>query len=333
MKKQSKKFMLAALVLLALAVVVLTSCGNVSNSSGTQEQSAYAKRIVQESVVAMEKMMGPAPAPQSSKLFSATYAPNHEFRLPEVKKLVLEASAINMYLSEYLVEAGMFDFGSTYKDSYTMFMWSESEEEKIEVKMEVAIRMEMVEDGVMSRIVNRGVALDDPQETRLYFFYDYELMEPSHIICIAPRDDNQRAFIELNYKTNEAVWWEFTADAKKSTTIQTALEQNNFSFATLVENGMEDYAVAKMNVQTGAGKAYEYRTNDDPLYSGEPSVSTGEFGTQEEAAALFDELYATAKDFLVEEKLNFDTAEQKVFAQEMMERGEKELEELIKKIN
>ena len=33
------------------------------------------------------------------------------------------------------------------------------------------------------------------------------------------------------------------------------------------------------------------------------------------------------------EKLNFDTAEQKVFAQEMMERGEKELEELIKKIN
>ena len=322
MKKQSKKFMLAGV--LALAVVVLTSCGNVSNSSGAQEQGVDAKRIVQESVVAMEKMMGPAPAPQSSKLFSATYAPNHEFRLPEVKKLVLEASAINMYFSEYLVEAGMFDFGSTYKDFYNIPGVGE---------MEMAIRMEMVEDGVMSRIVNRGVALDDPQETRFYFFYDYELMEPSHTICIAPRDDNQRAFIELNYKTNEAVWWEFTADAEKFTTIQTALEQNNFSFATLVENGMEDYAVAKMNVQTGAGKAYEYRTNDDPLYAGEPSVSTGEFGTQEEAATLFNEVYATAKEFLVKEKLNFDTAEQKVFAQEMMERGEKELEELIKKIN
>ena len=322
MKKQSKKFMLAGV--LALAVVVLTSCGNVSNSSGAQEQGVDAKRIVQESVVAMEKMMGPAPAPQSSKLFSTTYAPNHEFRLPEVKKLVLEASAINMYFSEYLVEAGMFDFGSTYKDFYNIPGVGE---------MEMAIRMEMVEDGVMSRIVNRGVALDDPQETRFYFFYDYELMEPSHTICIAPRDDNQRAFIELNYKTNEAVWWEFTADAENFASVQTALEQNNFSFATLVANGMEDYAVAKMNVQTGAGKAYEYRTNDDPLYGGEPSVSNGEFGTQEEAATLFNEVYATAKEFLVKEKLNFDTAEQKVFAQEMMERGEKELEELIKKIN
>ena len=324
MKKQSKKFMLAAFVLLALAVVMLTSCGNVSNSSGAQEQGVDAKRIVQESVVAMEKMMGPAPAPQSSKLFSATYAPNDKIELPYVEKFVLEASAFNAYLSEYLVEAGMFDFGSTYKDFYNIPGVGE---------MEMAIRMEMVEDGVMSRIVNRGVALDDPQETRFYFFYDYELMEPSHTICIAPRDDNQRAFIELNYKTNEAVWWEFTADAEKFTTIQTALEQNNFSFATLVENGMEDYAVAKMNVQTGAGKAYEYRTNDDPLYAGEPSVSTGEFGTQEEAATLFNEVYATAKEFLVKEKLNFDTAEQKVFAQEMMERGEKELEELIKKIN
>ncbi len=327
MKKQSKKFMLAALVLLALAVVVLTSCGNVSNSSGTQEQSAYAKRIVQESVDAFEQMMGTAPAPQSSKLFSATYAPNHELGFLEVKKLVLEASALNVYVSEYLVEAGMFDFGSTYKDS---FVAPEAPELG---KMEVAIRMEMVEDGVMSRIVNSGDAIGGSQEVRLYFFYDYELMKPSRTICIPPRDDNQRAFIELNYKTNEAVWWEFTADAENFASVQTALEQNNFSFATLVENGMEDYAVAKMNVQTGAGKAYEYRTNDDPLYGGEPSVSTGEFGTQEEAATLFNEVYATAKEFLVKEKLNFDTAEQKVFAQEMMERGEKELEELIKKIN
>lgn len=326
--KKSKKLMLAAFVLLALVVVVLTSCGNVSNSSGTQEQSAYAKRIVQESVVAMEKMMGTAPAPQTSKLFSTTYAPNCELGFPEVKKFVLDASAMNMYTSEYLVEAGMFDFGSTYKDSYTMVMWSESEEEKIEVKMEVAIRMEMVEDGVMSRLVNHGEAIGGSQEVRLYFFYDYELMEPSRTICIAPRDDNQRAFIELNYKTNEAVWWEFTADAENFASVQTALGQNNFSFATLVENGMEDYVVAKMNVQTGAGKAYEYDTSAE-----EPSVSTGEFGTQEEVAALFDELYDTAKDFLIKEKLNFDTAEQKVFAQEMMERGEKELEELIKKIN
>lgn len=316
--------MLAALVLLALAVVVLTSCGNVSNSSGTQEKSAYAKRIVQESVVAMEKMMGTAPAPQTSKLFSTTYAPNCELGFPEVKKFVLEASAFNVYISEYLVEAGMFDFGSTYKDSYTMVMGSESEEEE----MEVAIRMEMVEDGVMSRIVNSGDAIGGSQETRLYFFYDYELMEPSRTICIPPRDDNQRAFIELNYKTNEAVWWEFTADAENFASVQTALEQNNFSFATLVENGMEDYVVAKMNVQTGAGKAYEYDTSAE-----EPSVSTSEFGTQEEVATLFNEVYATAKDFLIKEKLNFDTAEQKVFAQEMMERGEKELEELIKKIN
>ena len=324
--KKSKKLMLAALVLLALAVVVLTSCGNVSNSSGAQ--GADAKRIVQESVDAFEQMMGTAPAPQTSKLFSTTYAPNCELGFPEVKKFVLDASAMNMYTSEYLVEAGMFDFGSTYKDSYTMVMWSESEEEKIEVKMEVAIRMEMVEDGVMSRIVNHGEAIGGSQEVRLYFFYDYELMEPSRTICIAPRDDNQRAFIELNYKTNEAVWWEFTADAKKSTTIQTALEQNNFSFATLVENGMEDYVVAKMNVQTGAGKAYEYDTSVE-----EPSDSTDGFGTQEDAATLFNEVYATAKDFLIKEKLDFDTAEQKVFAQEMMERGEKELEELIKKIN
>ena len=180
----------------------------------------------------------------------------------------------------------------------------------------------------MSRIVNRETATGITQEIRFYFFYDYELMEPSRTICIAPRDDNQRAFIELNYKTNEAVWWEFTADAKKSTIIQTALEQNNFSFATLVENGIEAYAVAKMNVQTGAGKAYEYRTNDDPLYGGEPSVSNGEFGTQEEAATLFNEVYATAKEFLVKEKLNFDTAEQKVFAQEMMESAGRKVQEL-----
>lgn len=322
--KKSKKLMLAALALLALAVVVLTSCGNVSNSSGAQ--GADAKRIVQESVDAFEQMMGTAPAPQTSKLFSTTYAPNYEFGLLEVKKLVREASALNMYISEYLVEAGMFDFGSTYKDFFV-----DPEDPELG-EMEVAIRMEMVEDGVMSRIVNREPATGITREVRFYFFYDDELMEPSRTICIAPRDDHQRAFIELNYKTNEAVWWDFTADAENFAPVQTALEQNTFSFATLVENGMEDYAVAKMNVQTGAGEAYEYRTNDDPSYE-EPSVSTGEFATQEEVAALFDEIYDTAKDFLIKEELDFDTAEQKVFAQEMMERGEKELEELIKKIN
>ena len=320
MKKQSKKFMLAALVLLALAVVVLTSCGNVSNSSGAQEQGVDAKRIVQESVVAMEKMMGPAPAPQSSKLFSATYAPNYKIELPYVKEFVLEASALNVYLSEYLVEAGMFDFGSTYKDSFV-------DPEKPESgKMEVAIRMEMVEDGVMSRIVNSGDAIGGSQETRLYFFYDYELMKPSRTICIPPRDYNQRAFIELNYKTNEAVWWDFTADAENFASVQTALEKDTFSFATLVANGMEDYVVAKMNVQTGEGKAYEYREN--PNHSGGTSSSTDTFGTQEEVTALFDELYDTAKDFLVEEKLDFDTAEQKDFAQEMMEFGNAKVKEL-----
>lgn len=321
--KKSKKLMLAALALLALAVVVLTSCGNVSNSSGTQEQSAYAKRIVQESVVAMEKMMGTAPAPQTSKLFSTTYAPNCELGFPEVKKFVLDASAMNMYTSEYLVEAGMFDFGSTYKDSYTMVMWSEPEEKKIEVKMEVAISMEMVEDGVMSRIVNSGDAIGGSQEVRLYFFYDYELMKPSRTICIPPRDDNQRAFIELNYKTNEAVWWDFTADAENFASVQTALEKDTFSFDTLVANGMEDYVVAKMNVQTGEGKAYKYDTSAE-----EPSVSTGEFGTQKEAATLFNEVYATAKDFLIKEKLDFDTAEQKDFAQEMMESAGRKVQEL-----
>ena len=211
----------------------------------------------------------------------------------------------------------MFDFGSTYKDSYTMVMGSESEEEKIEVKMEVAIRMEMVEDGVMSRIVNSGDAIGGSQEVRLYFFYDYELMKPSRTICIPSRDDNQRAFIELNYKTNEAVWWDFTADAENFASVQTALEKDTFSFDTLVANGMKDYVVAKMNVQTGEGKAYKYRTN-----------STGEFATQEEAAALFDELYDTAKDFLIKEELDFDTAEQKVFAQEMMEFGNAKIKEL-----
>lgn len=318
--KKSKKLMLAALVLLALAVVVLTSCGNVSNSSGAQ--GADAKRIVQESVDAFEQMMGTAPAPQTSKLFSTTYAPNYEFGLLEVKGHVFQASALNMYISEYLVEAGMFDFGSTYKDFFV-----DPEDPELG-KMEVAIRMEMVEDGVMSRIVNRETATGITREVRFYFFYDDELMEPSRTICIAPRDDNQRAFIELNYKTNEAVWWDFTADAKNFASVQTALEKDTFSFATLVENGIEDYAVAKMNVQTGVGEAYEYRTNDDPLYDGEPSVSTGEFGTQKKAAALFDKVYATAKDFLVEEKLDFDTAEQKVFAQEMMESAGRKVQEL-----
>lgn len=318
--KKSKKLMLAALVLLALAVVVLTSCGNVSNSSGAQ--GADAKRIVQESVVAFEQMMGTAPAPQTSKLFSTTYAPNYEFGLLEVKGHVFQASALNMYISEYLVEAGMFDFGSTYKDSY-----SDPEDPELGM-MDVAIRMEMVEDGVMSRIVNRETATGITQEMRFYFFYDYELMEPSRTICIPPCDDNERAFIELNYKTNEAVWWDFTADAKNFDSVQTALEQKTFSFATLVENGMEDYAVAKMDVETGAGESYEYRTNDDPSYAEEPSDSTGEFGTQEEAATLFNEVYATAKDFLIKEELDFDTAEQKVFAQEMMESAGRKVQEL-----
>lgn len=318
--KKSKKLMLAALALLALAVVVLTSCGNVSNSSGAQ--GADAKRIVQESVDAFEQMMGTAPAPQTSKLFSTTYAPNYEFGLLEVKGLVFEASALNMYLSEYLVEAGMFDFGSTYKDFFV-----DPEDPELG-KMEVAIRMEMVEDAVITRIVNRETATGITREVRFYFFYDDELMEPSRTICIAPRDDHQRAFIELNYKTNEAVWWDFTADAENFASVQTALEQNTFSFTTLVENGMEDYAVAKMNVETGAGKAYEYRTNDDPLYAEEPSVSTDGFGTQEEAAALFDKVYATAKDFLIKEKLDFDTAVQKDFAQEMMEFAGRKVQEL-----
>ena len=193
--------------------------------------------------------------------------------------------------------------------------------------MEVAIRMEMVEDGVMSRIVNSGDAIGGSQEVRLYFFYDYELMEPSRTICIPPRDDNERAFIELNYKTNEAVWWDFTADAENFASVQTALEKDTFSFDTLVANGMKDYVVAKMNVQTGEGKAYKYRTNDDPSYE-EPSVSTSEFGTQKEAAALFDKVYATAKDFFIKEKLDFDTAVQKVFAQEMMESAGSKVQEL-----
>ena len=98
-----------------------------------------------------------------------------------------------------------------------------------------------------------------------------------------------------------------------------------------VKKSLEESNIAY--VCLGGVKPNPRDTNDDPSYDGEPSDSTGEFATQEEVAALFDEIYDTAKDFLIKEELDFDTAEQKVFAQEMMERGEKELEELIKKIN
>ena len=115
MKKQSKKFMLAGV--LALAVVVLTGCGNVSNSSGAQEQGVDAKRIVQESVVAMEKMVDDEPTSQASKLFSTAFAPNVSYTLEDAKKNAILSSAINVYMSEYLVDKGDIDFGTTYKDS------------------------------------------------------------------------------------------------------------------------------------------------------------------------------------------------------------------------
>ena len=303
MKKQSKKFMLAGV--LALAVVVLTGCGNVSNSSGAQEQGVDAKRIVQESVVAMEKMVDDEPTSQASKLFSTAFAPNVSYTIEDAKKNAILSSAINVYMSEYLVDKGDIDFGTTYKDS---------------VDKEIVLLMEEMEDGVKTRIYQSSDT--EYMDTRLYFCYDYDSMKPLCTICVQFTNKNIE-FAQLDYKTNNTWYWQIEVqDSGKYAKVRTALEEKSFTFNTLVDNDIDSYHVAKVNVQNSQGTAYCYK-------KGEVGVTQdGAAATQDDAATLFSQAYSVAKDFLTEGKLDSATAKEKVFFGDMMSHGKTKIEAL-----
>ena len=234
MKKQGKKFVLAGLVLLAMA-----GCENGSGSAGGN--LADAKLVIRESVDAMEQMMSESPtgqSPQTSQRLSSVL-PNTAVDEKKLKEGVIGFASMNMYMAEYLVENDVIDFDTTYTDNP-------------DDTTKVSFHMERMEDGtikMLQEIDGKGVSL--------YFDYNYELMEPNSVVCV--QFDEKGALVStLDFQTKEAVLLVFKVDPDKFSTLWSALEEKSFGFDKLVEGDVLWYEVASMRVDNGAGKRRQY---------------------------------------------------------------------------
>ena len=288
MKKQGKKFVLAGLVLLAMA-----GCENGSGSAGGN--LADAKLVIRESVDAMEQMMSESPtgqSPQTSQRLSSVL-PNTAVDEKKLKEGVIGFASMNMYMAEYLVENDVIDFDTTYTDNP-------------DDTTKVSFHMERMEDGtikMLHEIDGKGVSL--------YFDYNYELMEPNSVVCV--QFDEKGALVStLDFQTKEAVLLVFKVDPDKFSTLWSALEEKSFGFDKLVEGDVLWYEVASMRVDNGAVsnlKAYEYdRSNLD----GEVTA------TEEDVAGFFNQVYSQVKDFLaVRDELDTSGAVQRTFYAEL----------------
>ena len=103
------------LVVLSVAAVVLTGCGNVSNVNG----AVTAKVVVEQSVAAMEKMMAQPTTVSQANVIGPHYSvvmPNSKVDYESTRQGMIGVSSMSMYMAEYLAENDILEEGKTYTD-------------------------------------------------------------------------------------------------------------------------------------------------------------------------------------------------------------------------
>ena len=283
----------AMMVVLSVAAVVLTGCGNVSNSNDAVD----AKMVVEQSVAAMEKMMAQSTPASQANVTGPHYSvvmPNSKVDYESTRQGMIMASSMSMYMAEYLAQYNILEEGKIYKDY--------SPEDANGVKSEFIFYMENMNDGVKIKVIP-----DQNTNTMLYFYYDYNSMQPTKSI-FAQWSGNVIVVILFDYKTNEVV--ELYFNAEYLLTLKSHLKEKKLSFTNFSTFGFTSYEIAKLNTKTYELEVYKYQRGGE---------ADNENVEETKVAALFDSVYAQVKEYLVEpEKLNTTSAESKKFFEKMM---------------
>ena len=286
----------AMMVVLSVAAVVLTGCGNVSNVNG----AVTAKIVVEQSVAAMEKMMAqPTPASQANVIgpHYSVVMPNSKVDDASTRKGMIMASSMPMYMAEYFALNNILEEGKIYKDY--------SPEDPSGVKSEFIFCMENMNDGVKIKVIQ-----DQNDNTVLYFYYDYNSMQPTKSIC-AQWSGDMIVVILFDYKTNEVM--ELCFEAEYPLTLKSYLNEKKLSFTNFSTFGFTSYEIAKLDTETNILEVYKYQK-----YVEDNDKLTDDVDEQK-VEDLFNSVYEQVKEHLVEpEKLNTASAESKTFFERMM---------------
>ena len=286
----------AMMVVLSVAAVVLTGCGNVSNVNG----AVTAKIVVEQSVAAMEKMMAqPTPASQANVIgpHYSVVMPNSKVDYESTRQGLIMTSSTGMYMAEYFALNNILEEGKIYKDY--------SPEDPSGVKSEFIFCMENMNDGVKIKIIK-----DQDVNTVLYFYYDYNSMQPTKSI-FAEWSGDMIIVVLFDYKTNEVM--ELCFEAEYPLTLKSHLNEKKLSFTNFETFSFKSYEIGKLDTETNILEVYRYQKEVM-----EENKLTDDVDEQK-VEDLFNSVYKQVKEHLVEpEKLNTASAESKTFFERMM---------------
>ena len=287
----------AMMVVLSVAAVVLTGCGNVSNSNDAVD----AKMVVEQSVAAMEKMMAqPSPASQANVTgpHYSVVMPNSKVDYESTRQRLIMASSISMYMAEYLAQDNILENGKLYEDSFV------DEGDQIAF----VFRMDNITNGVKIAM-NLHINNEMTSNVMLHFYYDYKSKQPMKSIFTQFTD--QMVNIALfDYTTNEVMELSFSAD--DPLTLKNHLKEKKLSFTNFSTFGFSNYEIGKLNTKTYEIEVYKYLRN----VMNENKLT--ETVDETKVIALFNTVYTQVKEYLVEPaKLNTTSAEPKEFYKKM----------------
>lgn len=287
------------LVVLSVAAVVLTGCGNVSNTNS----AVTAKVVVEESVAAMEKMMAQPTTVSQANVIGPRYSvvmPNSKVDYESTRQGMIGASSLTMYMAEYLAQNDILKEGKTYTDVVE------------EANLKFVFLMENTNEGIQ---IKMNQYTDDTMDgdMLLDFQYDYNAMQPTKSI-FAQFAENGVLVILFNYKTNEAVEFWLEVDTEMNETFKKSMEEKNMSFDKFSEYDISEYTIAEGNFKTQNIEAYKYSVDMDESKAHYLKESVDE----ETITKLFNAVYAQVKDYCKSpEVMDTTNAEDKEFYKEM----------------
>ena len=290
----------AMMVVLSVAAVMLTSCGNVSNSNDAVD----AKMIVEQSVAAMEKMMAqPTPASQANVTgpHYSVVMPNSKVDYEQIRTDLIGSSAMTMYMAEYLAKNDILKEGKTYTDVVE------------EANLKFVFLMENTNEGVQ---IKMNQYTGDTMETDILldFHYDYNAMQPTKSIFAQFKEEEGVLVTLFNYKTNEAVEFWLVVDSEMNETFKKSMEEKNMSFDKFSEYGISGYTIAKGDFKAQNIEAYKY--SDEITEQSSDKLETPV--EEETVTELFNAVYAQVKDYCKSpEVMDTKNAEDRAFYRDM----------------
>lgn len=289
----------AMMVVLSVAAVVLTSCGNVSNTNSAVD----AKVVIEQSVAAMENMMAQPTTVSQANVIGPQYSilPNWEVDYGQIRKDLVGSPAMTMYMAEYFAKNDILKAGKTYIDSF--------EDSGIAIKCIAS--MENTNEGVQIKMnMHKGDSMTD---ILLDFHYDYNAKQPTESIFAQFAEEGVLVTL-FNYKTNEAVEFWLVVDSEMNETFKKSIEEKNMSFDKFSEYNISGYTIAKGNFQTQNIEAYKYSNEIT-----EESSDKLETPVEEETVTdLFNDVYAQVRDYCKSpEVMDSTNAENRVFYKDM----------------